>query len=520
VDLGILGQISFSWDFVVSFFSIILINLILSGDNAVIIALAVRSLPRPQRIKGIAFGSSVAVVLRVVLTFFAARLLEIQFVKFFGGAVIIWIAVKLFVEVTDEKEVHKEAKTLWQAIWVILIADITMSLDNVLAVAAASKGNLFLLLFGLGLSIPLVVFTSNLLSKLMDKYPVLIYVGAAILGRVGGEMMISDPFVFGRLHPSPIVQYCVEFFFMVGVLVAGKVWLKWAMVREVPALQPVIPTIPSVYPEGKENLAILTLSREYKNGSVEIGRAVAQQLGYVLVDRFRIYDKLMAVGEKWGRLAHELEEERPSIWEKYDREYLGFIALVESAIYDYAVKGGAVILGRGSAFLLHDVPHVLKVRVYAPMELRIKRMMEEDKVDRLTAERVLTDIDKSRFGYVQAIYGKNYKDVKHYDLIFNTAIQSYEKATKEIVETLEEFNQRVTPEGLQQLKDRALAAKIKALISIHPDIFIPTLAVTHDGRAVVLEGKVHGPKEYRLVEEIARETAGSCPVTNQLVFRR
>jgi predicted tellurium resistance membrane protein TerC len=98
MDLGILGQVTFNWDFIVGFFSVILINLILSGDNAVVIAMAVRSLPRKQRIRGIALGSALAVLLRVVLTFFAARLLEIQFVKFIGGALIIWIAIKLFVE--------------------------------------------------------------------------------------------------------------------------------------------------------------------------------------------------------------------------------------------------------------------------------------------------------------------------------------------------------------------------------------------------------------------------------------
>ena len=104
-------------------------------------------------------------------------------------------------EGAPDEEVKREAKTLLQAIWVIIIADITMSTDNVLAVAGASKGNLFLLLFGLALSIPFVVFTSNLLSMLMDKYPVIIYIGAAVLGRVGGEMMITDPFVVGLLAP-------------------------------------------------------------------------------------------------------------------------------------------------------------------------------------------------------------------------------------------------------------------------------------------------------------------------------
>jgi predicted tellurium resistance membrane protein TerC len=114
-----------------------------------------------------------------------------------------------------------------QAMKVIVIADITMSTDNMLAVAGASHGNIFLLIFGLGLSIPFIVFTSNLLSMLMDKYPVIVYIGAAILGKVGGEMMITDPVIDGWLHPGKVLQYCVEGFFAIGVLAAGKLWLKW-----------------------------------------------------------------------------------------------------------------------------------------------------------------------------------------------------------------------------------------------------------------------------------------------------
>jgi YjbE family integral membrane protein len=232
LDLGVLGQIHFTWDFVVGFLSIVLIDLVLAGDNAVVIAMAVRSLPRKQRMRGIAFGAGAAVILRVVLTFFAAQLLQISFVKLIGGAVILWIAVKLFVEGAPEDKIQREAKTLWQAIWVIIIADITMSTDNVLAVAGASKGNLFLLIFGLGLSIPFVVFTSNLLSMLMDKYPFIIYLGAAVLGRVGGEMMITDPFIVDLIHPSKILRYTTEAFFTIGVLVAGKLWIKWKIAKE------------------------------------------------------------------------------------------------------------------------------------------------------------------------------------------------------------------------------------------------------------------------------------------------
>ncbi|MGZ3578487.1 MAG: TerC family protein [Syntrophales bacterium] len=226
MDLGILGQIHFTWDFLVGFLSIIIVNLVLSGDNAFVIAMAVRSLPRKQRMKGIAFGVGAAVVLRVLLTFFAAMLLQIQYVKLIGGAVIIWIAVKLLMEGAPEDKLQEDAKSLWHAIRIIIVADITMSLDNVLAVAAASKGNFFLLIFGLGLSIPIVMFASTLLVLLMDKYPIIIYIGAAVLGQVGGEMMVTDPFVIGLLNPSNILKYCVEVFFTIGVVVAGKLWVR------------------------------------------------------------------------------------------------------------------------------------------------------------------------------------------------------------------------------------------------------------------------------------------------------
>jgi YjbE family integral membrane protein len=232
MDLGILGHIEFTWQFLVGFLSIVLIDLILAGDNAVVIAMAVRSLPRKQRKKGIMLGAGAAVVLRVVLTFFAAQLLQIQFIKFIGGALIIWIAVKLFISGGDGEEAKKEAQTIWQAMWLIIVADLTMSTDNILAVAGASKGNLFLLIFGLGLSIPFVVFTSNLLSMLMDRYPVIIYIGTMILGRVGGEMMITDPFVVGRVGHSKVVEYGVQVFFAVGVVVFAKVWLRMKRSRE------------------------------------------------------------------------------------------------------------------------------------------------------------------------------------------------------------------------------------------------------------------------------------------------
>jgi YjbE family integral membrane protein len=221
-----LESFTFNWDFVVGFLSIVLIDLILAGDNAVVIAMAVRTLPKKERIRGIMLGAGAAVILRVGLTFVASQLLVISFVKFIGGALITWIAVKLFMEGAPDDKFQKEVKTLKQAVVTIMIADLVMSTDNILAVAGASKGNLFLLIFGLGLSIPFVVFTSNLLSKLMDRFPWIIYIGAGILGRVAAEMMITDPFIEGWLHPPQWLDYALQVVFAVGVIVVGKVLLK------------------------------------------------------------------------------------------------------------------------------------------------------------------------------------------------------------------------------------------------------------------------------------------------------
>jgi len=139
--------------------------------------------------------------------------------------------VKLFLEADDGGGAGKEASTLWQAMQIILIADVTMSLDNVLAVAGAAEGNLFLLIFGLCMSIPIVVYTSNLLSILMDRYPLIIVVGGAVLGRVGGQMIMTDPYVLGRFAPGAALEYGVQGLCTVGVVVTGKLWMRWRVAK-------------------------------------------------------------------------------------------------------------------------------------------------------------------------------------------------------------------------------------------------------------------------------------------------
>ncbi len=220
-----LGPAGFAGTLLWDLLNIIIINLVLSGDNAVLIAMAVRSLPPHLREKGFYVGAGAAVALRIVLTFIISEVLGIPFVRLAGGSVLLWVAVKLFVIGFPGGE-QKQAATLFQAVKIMLIADLTMSLDNVIAVAAVSQGNLFLLIFGLGLSIPFVIFTSGLLSMLMDRYPVIIYIGAAIVGRVGAEMMIADPALTGYISLPAAARYGFEAFCAVGVIIVGRLALK------------------------------------------------------------------------------------------------------------------------------------------------------------------------------------------------------------------------------------------------------------------------------------------------------
>jgi len=213
-------------EWVLAILSIVVIDVVLAGDNAVVIALAVRTLPPKQRLIGSALGAGAAVLLRVGLTFVAAQLLVINYVKLVGGLLLLWIAVKLLVDNTGEQEQGRPAAGLGQAVWLILVADITMSLDNVLAVAGASRGSLALLIFGLALSIPLVVFTSNLLSRLMDRYVALVYGGAAILGKVAGDMIMTDRLVADHFHPAVWVVHTVEVLLAAGVILVAQAWRR------------------------------------------------------------------------------------------------------------------------------------------------------------------------------------------------------------------------------------------------------------------------------------------------------
>jgi YjbE family integral membrane protein len=211
----------------VAILQIIWIDLLLSGDNAVVIALACRSLPPHLRKWGIILGAGVAILLRIIFALIISELLLIPFLKVVGGLLLVWIAVKLAKgEEAEEKNIAASDK-LYKAVWTIAIADAVMSLDNVVAIAAVSKGDPWLFGFGLALSIPLIMVGSQLIMKMIEKFPVIVWAGAALLGWIAGEMIATDPVIAGRLaiEPHSAAVYVAAAIGAVLVVAIGY-WLK------------------------------------------------------------------------------------------------------------------------------------------------------------------------------------------------------------------------------------------------------------------------------------------------------
>lgn len=228
-----------------SLLQIIWIDLLLSGDNAIVIAMAVRSLPEKQRKLGIWLGCGAAVGLRILFAVVVSYLLNIPFLKVVGALLLLWIAIKL---AKGEEESHSEIEAsdnLWKAVRTIAIADAVMSLDNVLAIAAAARGHFELFIFGLLLTIPLIIFGANMLSKVLERFPILVWFGAALLGWIAGEMLISDIAV-----------------------------LQW--------LQTAIPSWVQVVPVTDTHPAGLATAKAPFYGAAAVGAAIVVVVGYLL----------------------------------------------------------------------------------------------------------------------------------------------------------------------------------------------------------------------------------------------
>jgi YjbE family integral membrane protein len=227
------------WPFWVAVGQIIWINVLLSGDNAVVIALACRSLPPKQRFWGILLGAGAAVMLRIVFTVIIAQIMALMFLKLIGGLLLLWIAIKLVVPNEEHGEGNvKAGDTLWRAVWLVTVADIVMSLDNVIAIAAAAENAAMrvdvtnalaikttLIVFGLATSVPLIIAGSALLMKVMERYPILVWAGAALLGWVAGEIIVKDAAIVSYLGEDVVHRIHLWAAAAGAILVVAVGWL-------------------------------------------------------------------------------------------------------------------------------------------------------------------------------------------------------------------------------------------------------------------------------------------------------
>jgi YjbE family integral membrane protein len=207
-----------------------LLNMLLSGDNAVVIALAVRALPGRQRLLGQVGGTLGAVVLRLMFVGVISMLLRVPLLRLVGGLLLLWIGYRLVRPVEEGAGGSRHGASFWESVWIIVVADITMSLDNVLAVAAAAHGDMMLVTLGIAMSVPIVVWGSGVLAGLMNRYPWIIWAGGGLLGYVAGDMMLEDPLLAGWLGPvAPSLEYPVP-----GALAVALTGIGWWLARPEP----------------------------------------------------------------------------------------------------------------------------------------------------------------------------------------------------------------------------------------------------------------------------------------------
>ena len=271
-------------------------------------------------------------------------------------------------------------------------------------------------------------------------------------------------------------------------------------------------------------MAILTIARKYGSGGREIGQAIAEQLKYDYIDRRRILDDMKAEGKQWEERAKYFDENCPNLWERYDWSFRGFVALNQSYFLDYALKDKVVIMGRGGNFLLKGIPFVLRVRVIAPIERRIEKVMEKEGVNTENARWLIEKADHEMVGAIYLIYGRDWDNPTEYEMVFNTGIQTHDEIITAIKNALLKKEKSNTGKARKVIQLRALAAKIKAVITINPQYNLSVFDVDpkEEGmieKGLVLRGIVHNQDDVKKIEEEAKKLAGDIPVEIELQYR-
>lgn len=266
-------------------------------------------------------------------------------------------------------------------------------------------------------------------------------------------------------------------------------------------------------------MAVLTISREFGSGGREIGQAISESLGYEYVDKDTILQRIRSAGQQWEKWGKNLDEHCPTVWEKYDWSFRGFGALIQSTLLEYAVKDRVVLMGRGAGFLLAGIAHTLRIRVVAPLDARIERVMRRESLDEETSRWLIEKTDRDRACFLYSLYGKKWDDPMEYDYIFDTSSTPLGETVERVKELLAERDRARTDASMKLLRMRMEAAKIKAALLTDSSFFLPTLDVFYDGKDIILRGVVHNPKEQKRVEETARKLAGNLPLKCRLHYR-
>lgn len=267
-------------------------------------------------------------------------------------------------------------------------------------------------------------------------------------------------------------------------------------------------------------MAIVTISRETGSGGEEIAKAVAKKLGYDYVSKESIYKEIEEHGKQWLEWVGDLDERAPTIWERYDKSWAAYLALVEQCIYKNAAKNNVVILGRGGNWLLKDIPHALRVRVIGAPEDRARNLSERLGLDMESARKKLKFRDHERFVFYQRAYRRDWTNPNDYDITLNTSHLGFEEAVDRIASEIPGKDRLATPENQEALRRLEQASRVKANIITKYPAFLPTLDVVHDGASIVLRGvALCTPEQLQKLLETAKTAAGNTRVRSELSAR-
>jgi cytidylate kinase len=266
-------------------------------------------------------------------------------------------------------------------------------------------------------------------------------------------------------------------------------------------------------------MAILTISRQIGSVDKEIMQKTAGLWNYEYLDRPMILEDMRAEGARWEEFGKEFDEHYPSVWERYDRSYTGYVLITQSIILNRALKDNVMIVGRGANFLLRETPYALNVRIIAPLEQRLESIMKRENLSKGAAEILAKKVDKEMAGTVRLIYGKDIDDPSNYDLVFDVGVLPIQEAFNAMKAALLAKDALKTEEAQQDLKMKALAKKVGAGIATNTKFYIPVFHVLPGKDRLLLTGIVHNPEEHKKVEEEAKRLAGDVPVECALQYR-